>query len=498
MEVRLATNFLKSQVTSKPCVWASDLQRASDSARLMCELLNLPAPDLCSELRQRSWGTSEGRSYDERVGELAYLGPPGRDLPSDAEPTDRVMSRLTKFVNQLRAIGHNEHVVVSHNELLNYLLDLFRGGPLRKRHLLGGEVMRVDLNPDGLIVGRPQSVFPHRLVYLPDVRNFFNNSEAIQHLRDHDLEPVSNVKLNEEYNVVGVILGDTQFGIEDALRFPRLRVVSRFGTGVNNVAVDALWSQRHVTVARTPQVNTRAVAGFAVAMLIVLLRDALSHASGLREDSGWRVGSLGRELSEVTVGVIGCGPIGLEVVRCLYREGAKVLVWNRTWPPRGALESDLSAMSQVKEIRDLVRSSDAISLHVAYVSGTHHLFNHAAFEAMRESGRKPVLVNTSRGQVVDETALLSALNDGVLKAAAIDVWSQEGADRNDVVLALRRHPAVFPTPHIAGRTLGVTHRASKECARNTVALVEGRRSEVQDSIVVFQQAEPASRIISGT
>lgn len=482
VDVRLVANFLRSQLVSAPHVWTSDLHRSSESAHQICELLNLPAPELSVELRQRGWGKSEGRSYDERAGESAYTGAPGCELPEDAESVAQVMARLRTFFDRLCGTSRSEHVIVSHNELLNYLLDHFLGGTLKKRHLVSGEVVKVELDHNGRLLDRPRSQFPRRLVFVPDVKSFFRVEEAITLLRDHDLEVVSTVDSVDAHNVVGMILGDSHFGVEEARSFPRLRVVSRFGTGVDNVDVSGLWSQCHVAVTRTPQVNSASVAEFSVAALVLLLRNGLSHVSGLRENH-WRRGGRGLELSEATVGVIGCGSIGMEVVRRLLRCGAKAVVWNRTWPPRNAGAEELALMVRASTIQELVQASDAITVHVAYATGTHHLLDHTVFDVIRHTNRRPVLANTSRGDVIDERALLAALNEGLVKSAAIDVWSAEGGESNDVVSALRGHPNVLPTPHIAGYTAGVMVRAAMECARSVVAIVEGRRTETADTIV---------------
>jgi phosphoglycerate dehydrogenase-like enzyme/broad specificity phosphatase PhoE len=485
-EVGRAATFLRSELTTTPRVWASDLSRASESAHLMCTLFGLPRPELCPELRQRNWGSSEGHSYDDRVGETAYTGTPGCDLPWDAEPVHSVSSRLGALVKRVRQSGDQEHVVISHNETLNYLLDLFQGTAPRKRHFVGGEVVVVELDDRGRAIDRPRSVFPRRLVYVPDVRSFLKANEAIKFLERHDLAAVPDVNPSEEYDVVGLILGDMQFGVENAKKFPRLRALCRFGTGFDNVDVSGLRSQCHVTVARTPGVNTREVASYSVAALVILLRDSLAHATGIRGGLWRRNGRLGLDLPEAVVGVIGCGPIGLEVARRLREGGANVLVWNRSWPPGQATKEEVVSLKRIERIEDLVRRCDAISVHVAHARGSPPLLDSTVFQALREAGRKPVLVNTARGPVVDEHALLVALDDGSVRAAAIDVWSAEKEARNETVDALRNHPSVFPTPHIAGRTHAVIERSAMACAQNIAALVEGRRSEVSSAIVAAQ------------
>ncbi len=487
-QVSEAAQFLKSELHTTPYVWASDLRRAANLAELICQTLRASAPILCQELRQRKWGAKEGGTYDERSGELAYLGAPGAELPDDAESIDNVLSRLRVFLDRVRMCpGSAEHVIVSHNETLNYLIDLVRETNLRKRHISGGEIVRVEFDANGIVVDRPRSVFPPRFVYFPDVSAFFGVKEAMAILRDHDLLPIPSEGLkNNHSNVFGIVLGDSQFSADAAAPFPRLQAVSRFGTGVDNVDVEGLWEKRRITVARTPGVNVTAVSDYVLSMLVLLLRDVFHHAQGLRGGI-WRSGHRGLELSDSTVAVIGTGRIGLEVARRLYRQEAEVLAWNRTWPPRGATAEDLESISYVQNIHDLVRRADAISIHLAHELETHHFFNASTFRAMRDARRSPVLVNTARGEVVDEGALLDALKEGIVRSAALDVWSAEGDQTNDTVIRLRGHPAVFATPHIAGATSAVVQRASIQCAENIVALIEGRRTDVADLIVSPQK-----------
>ena len=93
-----------------------------------------------------------------------------------------------------------------------------------------------------------------------------------------------------------------------------------------------------------------------------------------------------------------------------------------------------------------------------------------------------MLVNTSRGEIIDEESLLSALQNGVVRSAAIDVWSCEGSNTNQTINALRVHPNMFPTSHIAAYTQGSLRHCALQCADNVIAVVEGRLKEVEQYI----------------
>lgn len=197
----------------------------------------------------------------------------------------------------------------------------------------------------------------------------------------------------------------------------------------------------------------------------------------------WRSIRRGRALAEATIGIIGCGRIGIETTLLLQSRGAKVLVWNRSWPPASAKPHILTNLTRVLHLEEIAEKCDAVSLHLSLTPDTRHLLSHDFFAAVKRSGKSIVLVNTSRGEIVNEEALLAAIQEGTVRSAAIDVWSSEGKSTNETVRALRASPVVFPTSHIAAYTIGVQQRYAIQCARNVVALVEGRRQEVEDCLV---------------
>lgn len=479
-EVDLVSKFLKEHIGEAiPLVWVSDLSRAAESAEAICVSLGLPPALRRKELRQRNWGSVQGQSYSTINGEMAYLGEPARELPADAEPIGQVFERLAALLKLILSADERAHIIVSHNELINYLLDFLVRGKLQKRHLLNGEIIVAEINDAGKSDAQPRSVFPTRLVYLPTVRSLLSVTDATELLRRHELRPVTSVSPLEFDNVVGVIVGDEKFGLEEARRFTRLRAVSRYGTGVDNVDVAGLHRERHVSVARTPGSNAVAVADFTVAAMTLMLRDVLHHVDGLRHGR-WREGNRGIELSEATIGVVGCGAIGKEVIKRIRAQGSRVLVWNRTWT--SSLEEEIFGVERTASLEDILRNCDVISVHVAYAEDTHHLINRNCFAIVKIGNHEPILINTSRGNVVDEAALLDALKEKIVRGAVLDVWSAEGERTNDIVEALRQHPSVFPTPHIAGLTTAAIRRSAIATVANLAALVDGRRGEIDAAI----------------
>jgi phosphoglycerate dehydrogenase-like enzyme len=323
-----------------------------------------------------------------------------------------------------------------------------------------------------------------RLVFLRDSFSILQVPEAAQLVRDRGLTLVREVPAGQEGDVVAVVVGLGPFGVPDARRFANLRAVARFGAGVDNIDVAGLWRERRLPVSCTPGLSDRDVAEFALAMIILVLRGAPRDIAALSgEPSTWRVIDRGRGLSEATVGIVGCGNIGRETAALVAPLAAHTLLWSRSTQRMRLAGIAADCYSRQAGLDELAMRADVISVHLALNAETRGLIDEAFFDKLRAARRSIALVNTARGEVVDEAALLRALDDGVVSAAALDVWSAEGQRTSETVLALRGHPAVLPTSHIGSHTTGSLYRYAMQCARNIVALVDGRSDEVAAFVV---------------
>ena len=232
---------------------------------------------------------------------------------------------------------------------------------------------------------------------------------------------------------------------------PSLRVVANFGVGYDNVDVAAA-TERGVVVANTPDVLTEATAELTIALLLALLRRVAEGDRLVRRRDPWRLEPdfmLGRGLRGLRLGVVGFGRIGREVARLAEAHGMEVVPIGR---------GELDRLADV----------DAVTLHVPLRPETRHLVD---ADALARLPRGAVLVNTSRGPVVDESALVAALADGRLGGAALDVFEHEPEvhpgllDRDDVVL----------TPHLGSATHEAREAMGMLCVDALRAvLLEGR------------------------
>jgi glyoxylate reductase len=190
---------------------------------------------------------------------------------------------------------------------------------------------------------------------------------------------------------------------------PQLRIVANYAVGVNNVDLDAC-RRRGVVVANTPDVLTEATAELTIALMLALLRRVAEGDRLIRRGEDWIWAPnlmLGRSLGGLTLGLVGHGRIGQAVERVALAHGMRV-VW--------------SGRDRGQSLDTLLSDSDVVSLHLPLTEETHHLIDAAALALMKPTA---VLVNTSRGPIVDEAALVEAVAEGRIAGAALDVFEHE-------------------------------------------------------------------------
>lgn len=217
---------------------------------------------------------------------------------------------------------------------------------------------------------------------------------------------------------------------------PRLRVIAKYGVGLDNVDLDAC-ARRGVTVGWTAGTNARSVAELTLACMLGLCRNVFA-GSALLKAGTWRK-SGGVQLSGRTVGLIGLGHVGKDVAGLVSAFGCRVLACDildqRQWCRDHAVE-------QVS-LDDLLAQSDVVTLHVPLTDLTRGMINRNTLARMRSTA---ILINTSRGPVVDQGALKQALMSGTIQAAALDVYEAEPPEDREFLML----PNLVCTPHIGG------------------------------------------------
>jgi glyoxylate reductase len=241
-----------------------------------------------------------------------------------------------------------------------------------------------------------------------------------------------------------------------------LQVVANFGVGYDNIDLDAARA-RGVRVTNTPGVLTNATAELAVALMLAAGRRIAEADAVVRRDDWGRSDAdelIGRELAGATVGLVGFGRIGGRVAQLLGGFEVWLLVTSRSNDrPRPGVER--------RDFHDLLNASDFVSVHVPLTAETRHLIDADALAAMK---RGAILVNTSRGAVVDTTALIDALRSGHLGAAGLDVYE----DEPHVPQGLRELPNTVLLPHVGSATATTRDAMARLCADNVIAVLDGR------------------------
>lgn len=276
--------------------------------------------------------------------------------------------------------------------------------------------------------------------------------------------PVLRQKVADCDGLVSLLTDTIDSGFLD--KAPRLKVVSNFAVGFNNIDVKAC-TERGVCVGNTPGVLTDATADMAFALLITAARRIVEgHQYTLA--GKWKtwepLGHLGQDLTGRTLGVVGMGRIGYALAkRC--RGGWDMKILYHDVYKNDKAEQDLGAR-QV-DLDTLLRESDFVSLHTDLNEKTRGLISTAQFQKMKKSA---VLINTARGPLVDAKALAAALRNGTIFAAGLDVTDPEPIAANDPLLKL---PNVVIAPHIASATVQTRDQMAEICAKNLIAGLRG-------------------------
>lgn len=242
---------------------------------------------------------------------------------------------------------------------------------------------------------------------------------------------------------------------------PRLKVIGRAGVGTDNIDLEACRAGG-VIVVNAPQASTTAVAEHTLALMLALARD-IPFADRTMRLGDWPKRDLqGIELSGKTLGVVGMGRIGSAVARMASALGMRPIGFD----PVLSVESIRQAGAEPCSLDDVLAQSDFITLHVPLTDATRHLVDADALRKVKPTVR---LISTARGGVIDEEALLQALEEGRVAGAALDVFRVEPPGDHPLL----QHRRVVATPHIAAQTSEAQRRASIDIAHEVLAALSG-------------------------
>ncbi|MCS7179404.1 MAG: D-glycerate dehydrogenase [Anaerolineae bacterium] len=259
----------------------------------------------------------------------------------------------------------------------------------------------------------------------------------------------------------------------------RLRVISQMAVGVDNIDLRAA-TARGIPVGHTPGVLTEATADFTFALLMAAARripEGVDYVRAGKWQTWEPMGLLGVDVWGATLGIVGLGRIGAAVARRARGFAMRVLYYDPNRRPD--LETELGA--EYAELEDLLASSDFVSLHCPLTSQTYHLIGEVELRRMKPTA---ILINAARGPVVDPDALVRALSEGWIRAAALDVTEPEPIPPDHPLVSL---PNCIVVPHIASATVATRERMAAMAAENLLAGLRGERLPYCANPEVYQR-----------
>lgn len=269
----------------------------------------------------------------------------------------------------------------------------------------------------------------------------------------------------EDFNAI-IIRSATKISRTVIMKGSNLKVIGRAGVGVDNIDVDAA-SEKKIFVVNSPRASTISVAEMSITHMLGISRK-LVHATNQTRKGKWPKKQLmGTELFGKTLGFVGCGRIGAEVVTRVKAFGMKCLVYDPYLPSE--VFTKIGA-EKVDNLENLFQDSDIITIHALLTDETRGMISKREFELMKPT---TFIVNCARGGIIDEEALYKALQEGKLAGAALDVFAVEPATENK----LFDLDNVYVSPHISASTLEAQERAGMTTAKQVRLVLLGQKPE---------------------
>ncbi len=267
-----------------------------------------------------------------------------------------------------------------------------------------------------------------------------------------DIELVSFLK-----NKVAALVALEKINDDVLSQLPELKLISKYGVGLDNLDLDAM-KKRGVQLGWTGGVNRRSVSELALQFILGSIRGVYFNQSNVKKGE-WKYEG-GDELSSKTVGIIGCGYIGKDLVELLKPFQCKILVNDILDLKSFCVEKNITQVTK----EEIYKSADVISLHVPATNETKNMINEAAFNLMKPSA---VLINTARGSIIEEVALKKALRQNQIKGAAVDVLQVEPP--TDLELISLNN--LYVTSHIGGSSKEGILAMGRSAIENLIRLI---------------------------
>lgn len=278
-------------------------------------------------------------------------------------------------------------------------------------------------------------------------------------------ELINEIK-DKHYDVVITLLTD-KIGSEIFNASPNTKLFANYAIGYDNIDIEEA-TKRDVCITNTPGDYVSGIAEHTIGLMLALMAKLVPADTFVRQGKykGWDpMIFIGDKLEGKTVGVIGTGRIGEQVARKLHNGfGVKIIYFDIKRNEK--MEKDCNAQF-IDSVDEVLRVSDVVSIHVPLLASTHHLINKDNLNKMKQSA---YLINTSRGAVIDEVALVETLKNNRIRGAGLDVYEFEP----NLVAGLVELPNTILSPHIASAQIESREEMSKIVAENVIDYIEGR------------------------
>ena len=262
-----------------------------------------------------------------------------------------------------------------------------------------------------------------------------------------------------------IVRSDTQVTADVLEAGKRLEVVGRAGVGVDNIDLEAA-TRRGVAVVNAPTGNTMAAAEHTIALILALARHVPQADASLKRGEWRRSDFMGVEVRGKVLGIIGLGRVGSQVARRAIGLDMRVIAFDPFVAPERAARQGI----ELATMDDLLDQSDFLTIHTPLMKGTRSLLGPRELARIKKGVR---LLNVARGGLIDEAALLSAVEDGRVAGAALDVFTQEPPEQDSLVA----HPRIITTPHLGASTTEAQAEVAKEVVAQVLAVLRGHPAE---------------------
>ncbi|KAK4579927.1 hypothetical protein LTR86_000128 [Recurvomyces mirabilis] len=295
------------------------------------------------------------------------------------------------------------------------------------------------------------------------------------------LSPEDLLQIIGEYDAL-IVRSETKVNAALLAAGKNLRVVARAGVGVDNVDLQAA-TKLGIIVVNSPQGNINAAAEHTIALLMAVARNVGVASASLKAGKWERSKLVGIEVKGKTLAILGLGKVGLTVARAAGGLGMNLIAYDPYANPALAASANVEILPTMDEVFE---QADFMTVHTPMIASTKGMIGESELSKMKKTAR---ILNVARGGIIDEAALLAALEAGTIAGAGIDVFTSEPPKPNDTASKLIAHPAVVATPHLGASTMEAQENVSIDVCTQVLSILSGQlpRSAVNAPIILPEE-----------